>query len=78
MKSWLSPEYLVRRLAIANDAQRLGILSKTSEVSENLESALLKNFDDQNFWTNLKADITSTNPIDLVTAFMCSKEVLNS
>jgi uncharacterized protein (DUF1800 family) len=78
VKSWLSPEYLVRRLAIANDARRLGILSKTSEVSENLESALLKNFDDQNFWMNLKANITSTNPNDLVTAFMCSKEVLNS
>lgn len=78
MSAWLSPEYLVRRLTIANNAGVLGIGPKNAKILQRIDAAIHKNFDDESFWTKLKADVDSGNPTDLLTAFMCSKEVLSS
>ncbi len=79
MASWLSPEYLVRRLTIAQSAKRIGLIDKKRPLKQTILAAIKRNFDDKLFWEELLDGLGSgADTKSLTVAFLCSKEVLRS
>lgn len=77
--SWLSPEYLARRLAIAQGADRLSLYDASRPLSDVINDAVARNFEDGSFWHDMHKSLgNNAHDKKLCVAFLCSKEVLQS
>ena len=79
MASWLSPEYLVRRLTLAQSAKRIGLVDKKRPLKQTISAAVERNFESSIFWEDLLEGLgAGVDDRSLSVAFLCSKEVLRS
>ena len=79
MASWLSPEYLVRRLTLAQNAKRIGLVDKKRPLKQTISAAVERNFENRIFWEDLLEGLgAGVDDGSLSVAFLCSKEVLRS
>ena len=77
--AWLSPEYLARRLVIAQGASRLGLYDKSRPLAKTIHDALARNFEDDGFWLDMHSQLGDrARDKKLAVAFLCSQEVLQS
>ena len=74
---WLSPEYLVRRLSLINNAKRFGLRPNDLDMPAFIDSVINRNFDAPKelyeFVTGLGDD---TSPSNQLVALFCSERML--
>lgn len=77
--SWLSPEYLARRLVVAQSASRLGLYDRSRRLTDVIDDALARNFENHSFWHDMHKQLgNGARDKQLAVAFFCSREVLQS